>query len=262
MSELIVGGVIILFVVAMVQWIERSKTKRRQELAVMQYSDGERREIAEDFLIYAKLPADIRDDLDGLMHVFIDEKGFEACGGLEEITPHMQRVIAAQACLLIVRRPHDMYRNLRSILVYPDAFGFDERGVRLGESWSSGTVILSWSAVVAGGRNDKDGNDVSIHEFAHQLDQANEASEGAPLLENRSAYREWSSVFAQTFARFTQRAEKGKKTVFDTYGATNPAEFFAVATETFFEKPQQLYKKYPDLYEVLKNYYNLDPLHW
>ena len=207
-------------------------------------------------------PDKIRDDLDGLIHLFVEEKAFEPCGGLSEVTPHMRRVIAAQACLLVVNRPHDFFRELRMVLVYPDAFGFDEGGVRLGESWSSGTVILSWEAVVSGGRNDHDGHDVTFHEFAHQLDQANSVANGLPFLESRSAYRVWSKEFSSAFEQFCQRVEKHQKTVIDAYGATNPAEFFAVSTETFFEKPRALSKRYPELYHVLKDYYGMDPLEW
>ena len=174
----------------------------------------------------------------------------------------MRRVIAAQACLLIVNRPDDFYRDLRTILVYPNAFGFDENGVRLGESWSTGSVILSWASVESGGKNDEDGHDVSLHEFSHQLDQVNTAGPGLPFLDNRAAYGTWSHVFRSAFEVFCKKVEKGKPTVMDKYGATNPAEFFAVATETFFEKPKQLEEKYPELYEVLRDYYKLDPLKW
>ncbi|MBT8045179.1 MAG: zinc-dependent peptidase, partial [Verrucomicrobiae bacterium] len=208
----------------------------------------------------------LRDELEGLMHVFIHEKSFEACGGLETVTGHMQRVIAAQACLLLVNRKHDYYRKLRSILLYPTAYkAKDEHGeesVRLGESWHSGSVILAWESVIAGGRNEEDGHHVSLHEFAHQLDQVDGAADGVPELAGTGSYRAWSQVFSKAYKRFNDKVDRGKRTVIDDYGATNPAEFFAVATETFYEKPRQLKEEYPKVYQQLKSYYQVNPLEW
>ena len=134
--------------------------------------------------------------------------------------------------------------------------------VRLGESWNSGSVILAWDSVVAGGRDGKDGHHVTLHEFAHQLDQVNGAADGVPELSNTGCYREWASVFTGAFSRFQVKLDKGRRTVIDPYGATNPAEFFAVLTETFYEKPKQLQKNYPKVYEQLSLYYHVDPLEW
>ena len=200
------------------------------------------------------------------MHVFLSEKSFEACGGLERVTGHMQRVIAAQACLLLVNRKHDYYRSLRSILLYPSAYKargeHGDHDVRLGESWSSGSVVLAWDSVVAGGRNEEDGHHVTLHEFAHQLDQVDGAADGVPELSSNGSYREWSQVFSNAYERFTRKVDHGKRTVIDEYGATNPAEFFAVATETFYEKPEQLREHYPRVYQQLMEYYQVDPLEW
>jgi len=256
--------VIITFVILILwalNYLATMRTRRRRELAQLRFSADERAEIADHFSTYAELPEEVQDQLDGLIHVFINEKSFEACGGLEDVTPVMQRVIAAQACLLIVNRPHSMYAELRSILIYPSAFGH-EGEVYLGQSWDSGTVVLAWDNVVSGGRNQFDGHNVAFHEFAHQLDQASGSANGQPVLETRGCYHEWTKVFRSTFDSFLGRLEEHKRTVFDEYGAENPAEFFAVATETFFEKPKQLHKKYPELYNVLRAYYNLDPIGW
>ena len=155
---------------------------RRQKWMSLRLSDEDRQAIAQDFVTFARIPHDLRDELEGLMHVFLYEKSFEACGGLEAVTRHMQHVIAAQACLLLVNRNHDYYRKLRSILLYPSAYkaknehGHDD--VRLGESWQSGSVVLAWESVIAGGRNQEDGSHVTLHEFAHQLDQADGAADG------------------------------------------------------------------------------------
>ncbi|MGB1259512.1 MAG: zinc-dependent peptidase [Akkermansiaceae bacterium] len=242
------------------------RNNRRKKLMEMRLSTEQRQELSEDFPLYQSLPENLRDRLDGLMHVFIHEKSFEACGGLEQVTDHMKRVIASQACLLFVNRPHDFYAKLRSILLYPTAYkARNEHGghdTRLGESWGTGTVVLAWSSVVQGGNIEEDGSHVTLHEFAHQLDQADGSADGVPELETSGAYREWVIVFSKAFDRFLRKLEKGKRTVIDPYGGTNPAEFFAVATETFFEKPKQLKEKYPDVYRLLRDYYRLDPLLW
>ncbi len=255
-------GVFLIFVFLGVR-----KKARRAHWLSLQLSDAERQELGKDFPTFLRLPQHIRVELEGLIHVFINEKYFEACGGLEEVSGHMRRVIAAEACLLLVNRKHDFYRKLRSILIYPTAYkARNEHGgedVRLGESWDSGSVVLAWDSVVAGGRNDEDGSNVSIHEFAHQLDQVDGAGDGVPeLLTGKGSYREWSQVFSKAFEKFQRKLDKGRRTVIDPYGATNPAEFFAVATETFYEKPKQLKKHYPEVYEQLRKYYHVDPIQW
>lgn len=249
-----------------IQKLEASRIKRRQHLHTKRLTAEQREALGNDFVLYTRLPDDLRDDLEGLMHVFIEEKSFEACGGLEEVTGHMQRVIAAQACILLLRSPHHYYSKLRSILLYPEAYRAPGQNggedVRLGESWGTGSVILSWGSVVSGGRNPDDGHDVTIHEFSHQLDQADGAGDGVPILTSNGAYHAWAAAFKPAFEIFQKRVEAGKKTVIDDYGAENPAEFFAVATETFYEKPQQLKKKYPELYAQLVSYYGVDPGEW
>jgi len=243
------------------------KKLRRKHCLSLRLTEVQREKLINDFPVFARVPEQLRDELEGLIHVFLAEKSFEACGDLSEVTEHMQCVIAAEACLLLVNRRHNYYRKLRSILVYPTAYKArnDQGGedVRLGESWGSGSVVLAWDSVVSGGRNDEDGSHVAIHEFAHQLDQDDGAGDGVPPLSGgRGAYRDWSLTFSKAFEKFQRKLDKRKRTVIDPYGATNPAEFFAVATETFYEKPKQLHKHYPDVYEQLRQYYNVDPLKW
>ena len=219
---------------------------------------------------YEYLSTSEKQRLHGTINVFLNEKRFEGCGGLE-ITDEIRVTIASQACILLLNRPIAVYPRLQTILVYPNTYIADgenllgvgdPNSVRLGESWQSGVVVLSWNSVIGGAINFEDGHNVTIHEFAHQLDQENSAADGAPILENRSAYRTWAHVFSHEYDDFKDDTERGRRTCIDRYGATNPAEFFAVSTETFFEKPEQLHKKRPDLYEELKEYYHLDPLKW
>ena len=212
---------------------------------------------------YRHLPSDLRRQLRENINVFLNEKRFEGCGGLE-LTDEMRVTIAGEACLLLLNRETQMYSRLKSILVYPDAYVAqeDENPVRLGESWTSGAVVLSWDDTKKGGLNFDDGQNVAIHEFAHQLDQEDGAADGAPLLGKRSAYRTWARVLSREYDELQRKTRKGRRTVMDDYGATTPAEFFAVATETFFEKPEQLQKKHPELYDELKSYYRVDPATW
>lgn len=258
----------LLFIIPMlfVARIKKQRMRRRQSIAKMRLTEKQRAKLGRDFPLFLTLPPELQQELEGLIHVFISEKAFEACGGLDEVTPHMQRVIAAQACLLLLRKPHDLYSSLRTIRLYPDAYvAIDEFGgksARLGESWTTGSIVLSWSSVVSGGRNSEDGHNVTIHEFSHQLDQADGAGDGVPSLQTRSCYKEWASIMKPEFETLTKRSEENKRTVLDSYGAENPAEFFAVATETFYEKPAQLQEKHPKLFDLLVKYYGVNPLDW
>ena len=224
--------------------------------------------------IYLKLTANDQRELHGHILVFLEEKTFEGCGGLE-IDDEIRVTIAAQACLLLLHRKPAYYPTLRTILVYPSSYlaknPYDENSQahRLGESWQYGPVVLAWDSSRQGGRNAYDGRNVVMHEFAHQLDQIDGVADGAPLLGQgedwvgrKRMYRSWALVFSREFELLQNRAAKGKKTVIDQYGTTNPAEFFATATEAFFEKPRQLKKKRPELYEELRSYYNQDPETW
>jgi MtfA peptidase len=225
------------------------------------------------FPLYARLPEDLRLRLNERIGRFIAATRFEACNGLE-LTERMVLTVAAQACLLVLHREGKPYPDLTTVYLYPSTFSSvlkqqDAIGVvtegkahRLGESWGTGTVVLAWDSVQQGARNMADARNVTYHEFAHQLDHEDGATDGAPSLPSREAYRSWARVFGANYAEIKERIEAGKPSLLDPYGATEPAEFFAVATETFFEKPRQLCARYPDLYEELKGFYGVDPQEW
>lgn len=222
--------------------------------------------------VYGVLPPAQQARLLDMIKFFIAGKKFYGCGGLT-VTDEMRVVIAAEACLLLLNKPGPLYPKLRSILVYPSAFRVSREEQQadgtvapgghslFGESWSNGRVILSWDDVTKGVADFSDGHNVVLHEFAHQLDAESGSTNGAPPLRSNS-YRAWAAVFTENFQDLEWRSMRGLKTVMDDYGTTNPAEFFAVATETFFEKPRQLHKMRPDLYRELQNYYQLDPRQW
>ncbi len=251
------------------------RARRRRTLLHSALPDSWVEAFKKDFPRFFELPGDLQQALGGVAQVLASEKNFEACGGLEEVTGEMRAIICIQAALPIVHLPnHRYYPELKSILVYPTAFrdgghrrfGLHEeedRGVLLGESWQTGSIILSWESVVAGGRNADDGMNVTIHEFAHQLDQIN-GTDGVPILASREAYRQWAKVFERNYEELVEEVNEGKgpEPLIDPYGATNPAEFFAVASETFFEEAAALAEEHPDLYEQLKEFYRLDPASW
>lgn len=229
--------------------------------------------LREKFPRYRNLPVEVAEELRACVQVFVADKNFEACGGLERVTEEMKVLIAGQACLLLVGLPrHDYFRALHSILVYPGEFrdrgdrrfGLRERErTMLGESWESGSVILSWDNVIAGAANADDGINVVFHEFAHQLDQIDGRGDGVPVLPNREAYRKWADTFKREYDRLVEEADTPEaEPLMDPYGAENPAEFFAVATETFFEESEAMREEHPELYEALSEYYGLDPVGW
>ena len=229
--------------------------------------------VESNLAIYNTLSDFQQKQLQGYMQIFLKEKQFIGCLGLQ-ITEEMKVTIAAMACLLLFGDRKTYFPNLRSILIYPNAYIVNEtimsdryiveerRVARLGESWTKDQLILSWDQIKQDLLNWHDGHNVVLHEFAHQLDQEDGIAEGVPILPRALDYAVWAKIMTAEYLQLCDRVENSKKTVIDSYGATNPAEFFAVATEAFFEKPIQLNQKHQDLYELLQRYYRLDPLQW
>lgn len=219
---------------------------------------------------YRLLTADEQAELRGHIQVFLDEKRFEGCGGLE-ITDEIRVTIAAQACILLIHRETDYYPRMQTVLVYPHRYvanaklrlrdGTVLEGVhtRLGESWYRGPVVLSWDDVRQGAADVHDGHNVVFHEFAHQLDSESGANEGAPVLPRRSMYIAWARVLGHEYEHLIDDLQHHRRTFIDAYGATSPAEFFAVVTEAFFEQAAQLKQRHPELYNQLAAFYQQDP---
>jgi len=232
---------------------------------------------------YARMDEEQQRRLQRLVQQFLHEKSFVGCAGLE-VTDEMRVTIAAQACMLVLGRAGDaspaiLYPTLHAVLVYPGAFLVPRREVDaagvvteqrqdlLGESWGDGRVILSWDHVR---RADSDApppgapadHNVVLHEFAHQLDSESGDTNGAPYLGSTERYRSWAEVLSRNFAALQRDAMWGQRGVLDHYGASSPAEFFAVATESFFEQPWKLSARHPDLYEEFLKYFRVDPRDW
>jgi Mlc titration factor MtfA (ptsG expression regulator) len=245
------------------------KTRRRAALRAEPFPDAWRAFVAENVPYVATLSDDDRRELEGHVQVFLAEKKFEGCGGLE-LDDEIRVTIAAQACLLLLHRETDYFPDLVVVLVYPHAYKAAARAragvggvlakedARLGES-RDGVVVLAWDAVQRGAADVNDGHNVTLHEFAHQLDSEDGSADGAPTLPKRAMYTAWAKVLGEEFARLVEDVERHRANDIRAYGATNPAEFFAVVTEAFFEKPWQLKARHPALYEQLSLFYKQDP---
>ena len=245
--------------------------KRRIRLLHTPLSPELEKIVQKNVFPYKRLSKKMKRELQGLINIFLDEKDFEGCGGLD-MNDEIRVTIAAEACLLLLNRNiSECFPALRTILVYPSAYvasGAESIGgnivenvpsSRAGESWQNGNVVLSWNHVKHGVMNYDDGHNVVLHEFGHQLDQMSGAANGAPIL---TSYHTWAEVMGSNFEELCEKVKKHRKDVIDDYGATNPAEFFAVATETFFEKPEKLKRDHPKLYQELSEYYKVNPLEW
>lgn len=226
--------------------------------------------IDQDVALARHLAPGPRQRLRDLVQIFIGEKYWEGAGGLE-LTERMQVTIAAQACLLALGRPEDErgFADVASIIVYPTTVitapqrigTFEQvrapvghgRAV-IGEAMLGGPVVLAWDAVLAGGRGEAGGN-VVLHELAHKLDMETGRIDGTPPLADRKARKRWAEVCNAAYTRHRTRVERGWPTLMDAYGATNEAEFFAVATETYFTRPGHLAFEYPELCMLLDDYY-------
>jgi MtfA peptidase len=219
---------------------------------------------------YRLLPDADQKELQEHIRVFLAEKNFEGCGG-QEITDEIKVTIAAQACILLLHRKTNYYPGLYSILVYPSAFvvkayqelapGFWVEGqqLHLGESWRRGALVLAWDHVRANATEVNSGHNVVLHEFAHQLDTEDGKADGAPILQHRSMYLAWARILGRDYQRLREDAAQDRPSLLDPYGATDPAEFFAVATECFFEKSAEMRLRHPELYRELELYYQQDP---
>jgi len=247
-----------------------SKSGRRAKLQAAPLPAEWARILERNVFPYRGLPPEDQRELQGHIQVFLAEKEFEGCGGLE-ITDEIRVTIAAQACILLLHRETDYYPGLHTILVYPSTYVAHERrwspgGLvtegpepRIGEAWRHGPVVLAWDEVEADAADVRDGHNVVFHEFAHKLDEEDGVEDGTPELTRRSMYLAWARVVSREYEQLRRDAESGRATVLDKYGAENPTEFFAVATECFFTKPVQLRRRHPELYSELAEFYCQDP---
>jgi hypothetical protein len=246
---------------------------RRKKLTEAPFPSAWEEIIRSNVAHYCMLDPAEQTHLKALIQVFIAEKNWEGCGGLE-LTDEIRVTLSAQACLLLLGLPHEFYRNVLSILVYPSTVVPPKRKLShfeiahapveathpiIGQAFQQGPVILVWDAILNGSRHPEQGHNVVYHEFAHKLDMLDGAADGTPPLKDREEYRDWVTVCSREYLRLKHDAEAGRKSFLSAYGATNEAEFFSVATEEFFDRPLRMKEHSPDLYRVLKEYYRQDP---
>ena len=246
--------------------LERRRERRRNGV----FPPAWRRILRQRVPAVASLPAEVQRQLKRHIQVFVAEKPFIGCAGVE-ITDEHRVTIAAQACLLLLGHPKpDYFPRLREVLVYPGAFAVDsvrpesggvvheQRQALSGQSWAQGRVLLSWAETLAGAAHPSDGCNVVVHEFAHQIDQDKGRADGQPWRPTEAQRQRWASVMGEAF----QHLQQQPSTLISDYGATDPAEFFAVISEVFFEQPQALAAEAPAVYRELALLYQVNPLVW
>jgi Mlc titration factor MtfA (ptsG expression regulator) len=269
---------LLLFVVLGVAGPPYLSALRRARLMRMPFPAAWRAVLRQRMPLYGRLPPDVQRRLRQRVQVLLAEVPFIGCGGLQ-ITDEVRVLIAAQAALLLIGRG-PAFGGLREVLVYPGHFvvrrsepgagGVVREGRRVlaGESWQRGQVVLAWDAVVEGAADPADGANVVLHEFAHQLDHDHHGrANGAPFLgsgtlSRRDAQQRWAEVMNAEFAALRLRLAQGEPDLIDPYAATDPAEFFAVTSELFYERPVELATAHAALYEELMRCYRVDPRHW
>ncbi len=267
-AGLILAAVLIGFglMLARPWWVER----RREQIRQRPFPLAWRRILRERVPMLARLPADLQIRLRRHILVFLAEKPFIGCQG-QTITDEVRLTIAAKACLLLLGRPtSDYYPRLNEILVYPDAFVVtrerpvgagvvqEQRQATAGESWARGQVILSWAHVVSDATDAASGRNVAVHEFAHQIDQDSGVADGCPWRPTEAMRARWNRVMDDAY----QRLQTAPSDVIDPYAATDRAEFFAVVSEVFFERPLDLAHEEPAVYGELAELYGVHPLVW
>ena len=247
------------------------KERRRRRVRERPFPTAWRSVLEGSVPLYRRLPPEDRDELHGHVQVLLAEKRFEGTAGLE-VTDRMRLIVAAQAAILLLHRPTDYFPKLVSVLLYPGEYSVREEieaddglvdeidEARVGESWQTGTLILSWEEVERDLASDL--QNVVLHEFAHQLDAESGETNGAPILADRELRQRWADVMSEAFERLTEAVERNEETLLDPYGAEDPAEFFAVATEAFFLLPAELEKDEPELYAVFRDSFRQDPARW
>jgi hypothetical protein len=249
------------------------RRRRRAHLQRVPLPRAWRQIVHRHVAFYSDMPPDLRQRLDGLIQVFLDEKRFVGCAGLA-INDTIRIVIAAHACALLVNRPGGCFDAVQTVLVYPDAFYVDheqvdesgvvhrDRHLLSGESWEEGQVVVSWDDALDDVAHPGDGQNVVIHEFAHQLDGESGSVNGAPVIEDARLLARWGRTMREEFDALNRALERDEHTLIDPYGATEPAEFFAVVSEHFFEMPGALRDEHPQLYRRMREFYRIDPAQW
>ena len=203
---------------------------------------------------------------------FLATKNITGVGELK-VTDRMKLIVAAEACLLIIRVSPRVYPGLTNIFLMEDTYLLKDNPVnpytgqpvdspKLGEAWKRGPIVLSWKAIKNDLRSSTGTSHLIVHEFSHNLDQQDGHFDGTPKLASDDCYQRWAQVMGKEFKRLRKRMGHARSSDIDFYGATNEAEFFAVLAEYYMTKPRRLQKLHPEIYENFDNFFKLNPLRW
>ncbi len=251
------------------------KRRRRRKLLTQPFPPVWNGYLENYYPQFAMLPEPLQKRLRDRLRIFQSEKYWEGVGGFE-VTEEMQVVISAMACTLTLafEESEAVFPKVLTVLIHGETYSrraqnylgggviSEQQEWRLGEAWHRGPVALSWPAVVEGGRNPADGQNLVFHEFAHALDMTGGIADGIPPVGDETAERNWSKVFHREFEELHTRWSAGLGLPIDPYALTNEAELFSVATENYFERPRLLQMKLPRLYDLLNSFYRLDTAEW
>ena len=240
---------------------------RRERQLQTPFPENWRATLESQVPLFPGLPAKLKRQLEQYVQLFLAEKSFYGCDGFE-VDDTVRLTIAGHACLLIMNRSYSDFDDIRSILVYPDAYRVrdiehdglvvsESNEIRAGEASGYGQVVLAWTQCEEGAVNPAGHHNVILHEFAHQLDYLDGTADGAPPLSGEQA-RHWQETMTQAYEHLRQSLQHHQKPWLDPYGATEPAEFFAVLTEAFYQQPEHLKAEQPEVYEALQRFYRLD----
>lgn len=247
------------------------KRRRRRALRAQPVPEAWHGIIELNVPAFAHQDADTQEAWLGHAQVLLAEKHWEGCGGLE-LTDEIRVTIAMHAARLLLGRDADYFPTVQTVLVYPTAMVRREEQ-HVGDGiWTDaedelaglaatdlGAIVISWEDVVDGIDDPGDGFNVVLHEFAHELDFQDGNFNGAPLMDSGGEYARWRAALSPAYEELKADVEAGRRTFLDEYAASDPTEFFAVVTESFFERPRKLRKRYPEVYEALKEFYGQDP---
>lgn len=219
--------------------------------------------LEENVPLYRRLPVDLRERLQDRVTQFVDSKRWKHCGGLEAVTDEMKVTIAGQACFLLLNRDYGQnFTKVLTVMVYPGSrpgTGDGETALPPVEAWPSASVLLAWDEVKKTARDLRDERNEVLHEFARQLDLEDGQRDGQPLLPDQTSHTAWARAMSREFFRIQAKAEGA---LAQTFASGDRGEVFAAATEMFFEWPDQLLVRHPELYELLRSFFKLDPARW
>lgn len=239
------------------------RNRRRRGWLAVALPEPQLQVLKQNVPAFNRLQPDLQNRILDCVRILIGERNWEGCEGLD-VSDEMKTTIAGHAAFILLRSGDYYFDGVTTILVYPDVMVRSRGGVlehTVGEAWDNGGVILSWPEVLLAADHN-DGRNVVIHEFAHHLDGLDGEMGGSISFDKTADQAAWDEIAGHEFQQLVHDVKAGRRTLLDPYGATNEAEFFAVASECFFERPRPMQDRHPELFGLLKTYYRIDPRDW